>query len=133
MLGHFRETAAILLEGLEWDFASDEASRECRLARNTNRQLLLLFREALHNSVRHARCRSIMIRTALEQQIFTLEVRDDGCGIAEEKIASPFCLRALKERSRHLGGTLKVTSAPGQGTTILVRFPLTRTNSAKPS
>ena len=133
VLGHFRETAAILLEGLEWDFASDEASRECRLTRNTNRQLLLLFREALHNCVRHARCRSIMIRTALEQQIFTLEVRDDGCGIAEEKLASPFCLRALKERTRHLEGTLKVTSAPGQGTTILLQFPITRTNSAKPS
>ena len=73
-----------------------------------------------------------MIRTALEQQIFTMEVRDDGCGIAEEKLASPFCLRALKERARHLRGTLKVTSAPGQGTTILLQFPITRTNSAKP-
>lgn len=132
VLGHFRETAAILLGGLEWEFASDEASRECRLARETNRQLLLLFREALHNCMRHARCRSIRIRTALDQEIFTLEISDDGCGMAAEKLASPFCLRALKERTRHLGGTLKVTSAPGQGTTILLQFPLTRTNSAKP-
>ena len=130
--GHFRETAAILLEGLEWEFASDEAARECRLARDTNRQLLLLFREALHNCVRHARCRSIKIRTALERQIFTLEITDDGCGMAEETLAAPFCLRALKERTRHLGGTLKATSAPGQGTTILLQFPLTRANSAKP-
>ncbi|MEI6537724.1 MAG: histidine kinase, partial [Verrucomicrobiaceae bacterium] len=74
VLGHFRETAAILLEGLEWDFTSDEASRECRLARETNRHLLLFFREALHNAVRHAKCRSIMIRTSLQNQIFTLEV-----------------------------------------------------------
>jgi signal transduction histidine kinase len=130
--GHFRETAAILLEGLEWDFESDATARECRLARDTNRQLLLLFREALHNCVRHARCRSIKIRTSLQQEIFTLEISDDGCGIAEEKLAAPFCLRALKERTRHLGGTLKVTSAPGLGTSILLQFPITRTNSAKP-
>ncbi|MEI6536082.1 MAG: ATP-binding protein, partial [Verrucomicrobiaceae bacterium] len=78
-----------------------------------------------------AKCRSIMIRTSLQNQIFTLEVSDDGCGISEEQLASPFCLRALKERAKRLGGTLQATSTPGQGTTITLAFPITRTNSAK--
>ena len=133
VLGHFRETASILLDEWKWDFASDEASRGCRLGRETNRHLLLFFREALHNCVSHAKCASIMIRTSLTNQVFTLEVRDDGCGISAQELASPFCLRALKERSNQLGGTLKITSAPAQGTTILLQFPITRTNSAKPS
>ncbi len=131
VLGHFRETAAILLDDLKWDFECDDASRECRLARETNRHLLLFFREALHNCLRHAECDSVMIRTSLQNQVFALAVRDDGCGISEEQLVSPFCLRALKERANHLGGTMKTTSSPDQGTTILLQFPITRTNSVK--
>ena len=131
-LGHFRETAAILLDDLKWDFESDGASRDCLLGRETNRHLLLFFREALNNVVRHANCNSVMIRTSLRNQVFTLEVRDDGCGIAAEQLASPFCLRALKERAAHLGGTLKTITSPDQGTTILLQFPITRSNSTKP-
>ena len=133
VLGHFRETAAILLDDLKWDFESDDASRECLLAREINRHLLLFFRESLHNCVRHAKCRSVMIRTSLRNQVFALEISDDGCGISNEQLASPFCLRALKERANHLGGTMKTTTSPDQGTTILLQFPITRTNSAKPS
>jgi len=133
VLDHFRETAAILLDDLKWDFESDDTSRACRLGRETNRHLLLFFREALNNVVRHANCNSIMIRTSLRNQLFSLEVRDDGCGIAAEQLASPFCLRALKERAGHLVGTLKTTSSPAQGTAILLQFPITRSNSAKPS
>ncbi|MEI7908435.1 MAG: histidine kinase [Verrucomicrobiota bacterium] len=133
VLDHFRETAAILLDDLKWDFESDEASRECRLARETNRHLLLFFREALNNIMRHANCSSIMIRASLRAQIFTLEVHDDGCGISAEQLASPFCLRALRERANHLGGTMRTTTSPDQGTLILLQFPITRSNSAKPS
>ena len=133
VLGHFRETAAILLDDLKWDFECDDASRECRLARETNRHLLLFFREALHNCLRHAECNSVMIRTSLQNQVFALEVSDDGCGISDERLASPFCLRALKERANQLGGIMKTTTSPQRGTTILLQFPITRANSAKPS
>ena len=74
-----------------------------------------------------------MIRTSLQNQIFTLEVRDDGCGISAEQFASPFCLRALKERAAHLEGTLKTTTSQDQGTIILLQFSINRSNSAKPS
>lgn len=124
VLGHFREKASILLDDMRRDLESDEASRNCRLARQTNRHLLPLFREALHNSLRHAKCTSITIRTSLHNQIFTLEIRDDGCGITENQLASPFCVRALKERADKLGGTLETTTALNQGTTILLQFPI---------
>jgi signal transduction histidine kinase len=117
---------------LKWDFESDDASRECRLGRETNRHLLLFFREVLHNCLRHSECSLVTIRTSLDKQIFALEVSDDGCGISDERLASPFCLRALKERANQLGGTMKVTTSSEQGTTIVLQFPITRANSAKP-
>jgi len=133
VLAHFRETASILLDDLKWDFESDAASRECKLGRETNRHLLLFLRESLHNSLRHSACNTIMIRTSLKNQVFELEVSDDGCGICEERLTSPFCLRALKERANHLRGTMKAITSPNRGTTILLQFPITRRNAAKPS
>lgn len=132
-LAHLRETASILLDGFKWHFESDETSREWRLSRDANRHLLLFFREALHNCVRHSKCQSIGIRISLRNRIFSMEVSDDGCGISEAQLALPYCLRSLKERAKHLGGTLKIVSAQAQGTTILLQFPVTHSNSAKPS
>lgn len=129
VIAHFRETASILLDDLKWDFESDAASRECKLGRETNRHLLLFLRESLHNSLRHSSCSTIMIRTSLKNQVFELEVSDDGCGICEERLASPFCLRALKERANHLRGTMKAITSPNLGTTILLQFPITRRNA----
>lgn len=129
VLGHFGETASILLGDLQWDLECDDASGECLLARDTNRHLLMFFREALHNIVRHAKCGSIHIRTSLQNQMFCLEVTDDGCGISEQKLAAPFCLYSLKERTKLLGGTLDISSAPAQGTTLILQFLMTRTNS----
>ncbi len=128
-LAHFRETASILLEGVEWDFEADAASRACRLARDTNRHLLLFFREALHNSLRHSGCDRILIKTALRENTFVLTVQDDGRGIPAEKMDSPFCLRALKERANRLGGTVEIDSRPGPGTTVILRFPVNSSNS----
>jgi signal transduction histidine kinase len=132
VLGHFRETAAILLDDLKWDFTCDEASRFCRLGRETNRHLLLFFREALHNCLRHSQCNSITIRASLKNHVFALEVSDDGCGISAERLKSPFCLRALKERANHLGGIVNTTTSRERGTTIRLQFPITSANSAKP-
>jgi signal transduction histidine kinase len=133
VLSHFRETASILLGDLEWDLENDEASGECLLARDTNRHLLLFFREALHNIVRHANCDSICIRASLQNQMFRLEVADDGLGIPEKKLADPFCLYSLNARTKLLGGTLQVSSAPDQGTTLVLQFLINRQNSSQRS
>jgi NarL family two-component system sensor histidine kinase YdfH len=53
-------------------------------------------------------------------------VRDDGAGFDVEAVAGlagHYGLRGLRERARLLGGTLDVTSAPGQGTTIRLTVP----------
>jgi signal transduction histidine kinase len=129
-LSHFRETAAILIDTIDWDIECDDASRACLLARETNRDLLLFFREALHNAIRHSGCGSIHIRTTLENRVFTLEISDNGCGMPADLLSSPSCLRALKERAARLLGECLIRSAPGKGTTVTLTFPVNRSNSA---
>jgi two-component system sensor histidine kinase UhpB len=52
-----------------------------------------------------------------------LTVRDDGCGI-DPKAAPGFGLRGMQERAQALGGSCKVDSASGCGTSIRIVIPL---------
>ena len=50
----------------------------------------------------------------------SLSVRDDGAGGADPGGAG---LTGLRERAEALGGTLRLTSPPGGGTSVDVRLP----------
>ena len=52
--------------------------------------------------------------------MLSLSVRDDGAGGADPGGAG---LTGLRERAETLGGTLKLTSPPGRGTSVDVRLP----------
>ena len=89
---------------------------------------LCLFRvvqEALTNSVRHARARTIRVQLMSNDEDVELSVIDDGIGFdASERSGSGLGLRSIDERVRLAGGTVTVESRPGQGTTLRVRIPI---------
>jgi signal transduction histidine kinase len=92
--------------------------------------------EALTNSLRHARPRSIVVCLLQHEHAVQLRVTDDGCGFAvpprfKQLVAEGHLgLTGLRERVHHNGGSLQVTSSPGQGTTVEVEFPLQRAGAA---
>ena len=56
----------------------------------------------------------------------TLRVADDGAGFEVNGVPETghYGLHGLRERGRLLGGTLRIKSAPGTGTTITLEMPL---------
>ncbi|MGI6186815.1 MAG: sensor histidine kinase, partial [Brevibacillus sp.] len=56
-------------------------------------------------------------------------VVDDGIGFDVEraqKKGTGLGLFGMKERAQLLGGTVDIRSAPGEGTTVIVRIPLAK-------
>ena len=53
-------------------------------------------------------------------RVLSLSVRDDGVGGADPDGSG---LAGLRARAEALGGTLKLTSPPGRGTSVHVRLP----------
>jgi signal transduction histidine kinase len=98
------------------------------LADATSRALLLVAREAVRNALVHGGAKAVKVRLAFEQASVCLEVRDDGCGFQPptRQLASfgHFGILGMRERMEQLGGSLEVTSSPGQGTTIAAVSPL---------
>ena len=78
--------------------------------------------EALTNATKHAH--ASVVRVAIEERDdgLHLSVRDDGTGGATPTRGSG--LIGLRDRAEALGGSLEVSSPPGEGTLISVQLPL---------
>ncbi len=95
-------------------------------------EMFRICQEAMANAVRHARPRRIEVQSETTAGGgVRLKVRDDGRGF-DPRALSPatsgdmgdmsekggYGLANMRERAASLGGKLRVTSSPGQGTTI---------------
>lgn len=90
--------------------------------------LFRICQEALHNVVRHSRCREARVELFKEGEQLVLRVEDDGLGFdfppPQRKAHRGFGLAGMRERAESLGGTLEVRSVPSEGTCVEARFPL---------
>ncbi len=86
------------------------------------RQVLLMFKEMLHNIVRHAHAKRVEIRLRDEGGKLRLTVEDDGVGFRPAEVAAGHGLGNMKARARGLGATLQLASEPGRGTRVDVVF-----------
>ncbi len=75
---------------------------------------------------RHAQATRLEVGLEETATHLTLQVRDNGRGIAPTEISHPksIGLLGMRERARQWGGTLEIQGAPGSGTTLTLRLPL---------
>jgi signal transduction histidine kinase len=91
-------------------------------------EVLRIAHEALHNAVRHAAAKHVVVRLDERGSILKLEVSDDGVGFDPddpELRSHHLGLTSMEERARELGGTLELSSAHGRGTRIALEVPRT--------
>jgi len=84
-----------------------------------------IVQEAITNVLRHAHARHAWIIVTLTGDQVGVVVKDDGIGFDPKSTATRIYsagLQGMEERARSLGGTLKIDSRPGWGTTV--RFDL---------
>ncbi len=81
--------------------------------------------ETVRNAVRHAHPQHLRVHLMTSAGSVVLEVVDDGLGFDPDDAPrrGHLGLRALGDLVRDSGGTMSVTSAPGQGTHVRVEVP----------
>jgi signal transduction histidine kinase len=77
--------------------------------------------EALANAAKHSHASRIDVSLARCEQSLVLSIEDDGVGGADTAGGSG--LVGLADRVEALGGTIRLTSRPGEGTQITAEFP----------
>jgi two-component system, NarL family, sensor histidine kinase YdfH len=88
--------------------------------------LVRLIAESLLNIARHAQATCAWVCATCDQELFTLEIGDDGIGFDPEVVARQsghYGLLGMRERARLLHGQLVTLSTPGNGTTIRLQLP----------
>ncbi len=87
--------------------------------------LYRIAQEALTNVRRHAGARSVVLQLMITPEHARLVLEDDGVGFDPDAIPHEhYGLIGINERTRLLGGHLRIESARGTGTRLEVTIPL---------
>jgi len=88
--------------------------------------LLRVLQESLANVVRHAEATEVKVAFKRNGDQLTLQVRDDGVGMAGWPQASGCGLIGMADRAAAAGGRFAIDSEPGAGTMLSLSIPLAR-------
>jgi signal transduction histidine kinase len=86
--------------------------------------LYRLAQEALNNVCRHAAASRVEVSLRRRRGSLLLRVNDDGRGFDPAASPGGMGLIFMRERAELLGGSFRLESAPGQGTTLTLEVPL---------
>ena len=109
--------------GVSCEFAT--SNEDLSLNEESTTALFRICQEALTNVARYAQATSVHIGIEADDKQITLQISDNGRGIAEADARGikSFGLLGMRERARLLGGTFEISGRPGTGTTLTVRVP----------
>jgi PAS domain S-box-containing protein len=85
--------------------------------------LLHIGQEGLTNALKYAHARNFETRLTSDTKELRLELRDDGDGFEVNARHDGFGLAGMRERVEQMGGSLKITSARGKGTKLVITLP----------
>lgn len=101
----------------------DEAT--ARLSPEQSAEALHIARESVSNGLRHGGATHVTIRLHSASGEACLLIQDNGHGFeAEQRRTGGHGLANMQARARGLGGQVRVESAPGSGTRVLLTLPL---------
>jgi signal transduction histidine kinase len=118
-----RETTESMLTGTPHTFKADCPSLERELPLDHKRQVLMFFKEALHNILRHSGASHVEVNIAGDPKCLHLTIHDDGCGFDPAAPRAGAGLTGMKQRAKTVGGRLSIESIPGGGTTLRMEVP----------
>src|SRR5207253_7595642 len=88
--------------------------------------------EGLQNVAKYANATSVEVRLAATGSGLRFEVRDDGTGFDPSNTGYGTGLQGISDRLSALGGSMRVVSAPGAGTTVSGEIPTLASAEAAP-
>ncbi len=115
--------------GREINFATNLGDMPLEAAPET--AVFHIAQEAVANALKHSGCGPIDVNLKKNHTTLVLEVKDSGVGFDESRLSETppigrgLGLLSMRERAELLGGQLRVVTAPGMGTAVIAKVPLT--------
>lgn len=124
LIVRLRRVAGDMLPGHEWTFTDGPAPSH-PLSMVTMRNTLLIYKEILHNIVKHAQAQRVTIRIGTQRDRLLLEVEDDGVGFDAAAAHAGHGVASMRRRAEQSQGTLAFDRVRPRGTrvTFSTRLP----------
>ena len=124
LIQRMRRFAADIFTVREIEFTFNAPASEVEIGANIRREIFLIFKESIHNVVKHARCSLVEIELKTVGADLELTVRDNGRGFdVKQNGHEGHGLTSMRERAAGVGGTVRIVS-DGSGTSVSVTMPL---------
>ena len=123
LLQRLQESAKKMAEGGTVEISSLIAGDPRPLRPPAASALLRIGQEAIANAIRHADPSHLRIALSYDDDRVTLSVTDDGIGFVESGDLLGFGLRGMRKRAAAVSAIFEISSAPGNGTQIIVSVP----------
>ena len=119
VVSRMKDVAADLLRDASVNFQEPEdADLTEKIGMAVRRDLLLIYKEVVHNIARHARANAVEIQLSARGDAVVLEVADDGRGFDPNDVRTGTGLKSMQERAARIGGRLELTSRVAGGTRV---------------
>ncbi|MWA86403.1 sensor histidine kinase [Listeria monocytogenes] len=87
--------------------------------------LFRIVQELLSNTLRHSKAKLLEVRLVTMDNLAVMKVVDDGVGFDMDNVRQgSYGLQNMRERVAEFGGTIKIISFPGRGTSVEIKIPL---------
>ncbi|MBS2034211.1 PAS domain S-box protein [bacterium] len=121
LLACLRRQTEALAKRYNIEVVMERCDEEPALDLPVKHEVYRVVMESLHNVVKHAQARRCTVEVTREPGEYLVVISDEGKGF-DLSAVSPHRvgLSSMRERVAQLGGRLKIETAPGQGTRVLV-------------
>jgi len=114
-----KDEASLMLQGIEHSFEFVEMQKEVVLDMDLRHNIILIYKEALHNIIKHSKATAVAMRVEVSRNEFKLRIRDNGIGFDPSAKRKGNGLENMKWRGEKFG-YLEIGSAAQEGTEILL-------------
>jgi len=122
-LGSLLRLLASALAGRTSLPVSVEVAGEGSLPANVKEALYRMCQEGMNNIAKHAHAGRVDIRLQCAPGKAELRIWDDGSGFdPQQSMPGHYGLLMMQERAAAIGAALSITSRPGEGTEVLIRW-----------
>ena len=132
--------AAMMLtpQDIRYDFIADEKLKDLQFTGGQLKNVFLIFKEALHNTMKYAACKTVSITLCVKNNHLTMAIKDDGKGFdADATIvnnassnSSPLGrmggagIKNMHARANAMNAKLSINSKINEGTTVQLTLNL---------
>ncbi len=126
LVNRMRENIGLTLEPrqIQCSFEADENLLRQSLPMEARKEILLIYKEAINNILKHAHATEVNIRVTRQDGFLRMTVRDNGTWKEKSTTYSGTGTTSMSQRAASINGTLRIDGS-AHGTTVTLDVPVT--------